>query len=69
MGFCNLNLLNIALLAKQGYFFLRNPNSLLVHTLKAKYYSDFDFLNSRLGNLPSFTWQSLWVTKGILLKG
>lgn len=59
MGFRNLNLFNIALLAKQGWHLLRNPNSLLARTLKAKYYKDSDILNSKMGNLPSFTWQSL----------
>lgn len=69
MGFHNLNHFNIVLLAKQGCRLLRNPNSLLGRTLKAKYFKESDFLNSRLGNLPSFTWQSIWAAKGLLLKG
>ncbi|XP_017624602.1 uncharacterized protein LOC108468221 [Gossypium arboreum] len=52
-----------------GCRLLRNPNSLLARTLKAKYFKESDFLNSRLGNLPSFTWQSIWAAKGLLLKG
>ncbi|KAA3467389.1 reverse transcriptase [Gossypium australe] len=69
MGFRDLKFFNISLLAKQGWRLLRNPNSLLVRTLKAKYYKDSDFLKSELGNLPSFTWKSLWAEKGLLLKG
>lgn len=69
MGFSNLNFFNIALLAKKGWHLLHNPNSLLARTLKAKYFKDLDFLNSRLENLPSLTWQSLWTAKGLLLKG
>ncbi|KAA3473266.1 reverse transcriptase [Gossypium australe] len=57
MGFRNLNSFNVALLAKQ------------VRTLKAKYYKDSDFLKSALDNLPSLTWKSLWVAKGLLLQG
>ncbi|KAK5785053.1 hypothetical protein PVK06_039598 [Gossypium arboreum] len=68
MGFHNLNHFNITLLAKQGWRLLRNPNSLLARTLKAKYFKESDFLNSRLGKLPSFTWQSIWTAKGLLLK-
>ncbi|KAH1067579.1 hypothetical protein J1N35_032566 [Gossypium stocksii] len=30
---------------------------------------DTDFLNSRLGNLSYFTWQSIWAARGLLLKG
>ncbi|KAA3459022.1 reverse transcriptase [Gossypium australe] len=69
LGFRDLNSFNIVLLAKQGWHLLRHPNSLLARTLKAKYYKRSDFLNSRLGNLPSFTWKSLWSAKGLLLKG
>ncbi|KAH1106857.1 hypothetical protein J1N35_010625 [Gossypium stocksii] len=69
MGFRNLTHFNIALLAKQGWRLLRNPNSLLARTFKAKYYNESDFLNSSLGNVPSFTWRSIWTSKGLLLKG
>ncbi|KAH1131617.1 hypothetical protein J1N35_002995 [Gossypium stocksii] len=69
MEFRNFNSFNIALLAKQGWRLLRNPNSLLARTLKAKYFKDLDFLNSRLGNVPSLTWQSIWSAKGLLMKG
>lgn len=69
MGFRNLSLFNIALLAKQGWRILRSPNSLLARTLTAKYYKESDFLNSRLGNLPPFTWQGIWAAKGLLWKG
>ncbi|KAH1030126.1 hypothetical protein J1N35_046061 [Gossypium stocksii] len=54
---------------KEGWRLLRNPDSLLARMLKAKYYKDLDFLKSRLGNLPSLTWQSVWCVKGLLLKG
>lgn len=60
---------NIALLDKQGWRLLNNPNSLLARTLKARYFKDGDFLNSSLGRLPSFTWQSIWAARGLLLKG
>lgn len=36
---------------------------------KAKYYLQCNFLEARLGNLPSYTWKSIWVTKGLLKKG
>ncbi|KAA3476720.1 reverse transcriptase [Gossypium australe] len=48
MGFRDLNCFNIALLAKQGWRLLRNPNSLLARTLKARYFKDSDFLKSNL---------------------
>ncbi|KAA3464885.1 Ribonuclease H-like superfamily protein [Gossypium australe] len=69
MGFRDINSFNVALLAKQGWSLLRNPNSLLARTLKARYFKDSDFLKSNLGRLPSLTWRSVWESKGLLLKG
>ncbi|TYI23352.1 hypothetical protein ES332_A06G159400v1 [Gossypium tomentosum] len=47
----------MALLAKQA------------KSLKEKYYPNSDFIHARLGNLSSYTWKSLWPTKGLLEKG
>ncbi|KAG8499231.1 hypothetical protein CXB51_005735 [Gossypium anomalum] len=69
LGFRNLAKFNLALLAKQGWRLIDDPNSLLARTLKAKYYPSTDFLNSGLGNLPSYTWKSIWAAKGLLLLG
>lgn len=69
MGFHHLSSFNIALLAKQGWRLLSNPNYLLARTLKARYFKDSDFLNSSMGSFPSFTRQSIWVARGLLLKG
>lgn len=60
---------NLALLAKQGWRLIVNPNSLLGRTLKAKYHPNFDFLHSELGNIPAYTWKSIWAAKGLLLSG
>ncbi|KAG8486435.1 hypothetical protein CXB51_019917 [Gossypium anomalum] len=68
MGFRVMSKFNIALLAKQGWGLLCNPDSLLARSLKAKYYPHLDFLQARLGNLPSFTWRSLWAIKDLLEK-
>ncbi|KAK5794835.1 hypothetical protein PVK06_036085 [Gossypium arboreum] len=69
MGFRHLSSFNTTLLAKQGWGLLNNPKSLLARALKARYFKDGDFLNSSLGRLPSFTWQSIWAARGLLLKG
>ncbi|KAA3469163.1 reverse transcriptase [Gossypium australe] len=42
---------------------------MLDRVLKAKYYSNLDFINVRLGNLPSLTWKSIWAAKGLLKSG
>lgn len=40
-----------------------------MHTLKAKYYPETKFLRAKLGHLPSFTWKSIWASKGVLKDG
>ncbi|KAG8490621.1 hypothetical protein CXB51_013849 [Gossypium anomalum] len=60
---------NISLLAKQGWRIINNLNSLVARVLKAKYFPNNDFINSRLENTTSYTWISIWATKGILAEG
>lgn len=69
MGFRNMSKFNIMLLAKQGWRFINNPNSLVTRVFKAKYFPNDDFLNSCLGNKSSYVWKGIWATKGILAKG
>ncbi|KAH1098653.1 hypothetical protein J1N35_015574 [Gossypium stocksii] len=60
---------NVALLAKQGWRLITDPNSLIAQVFKAKYFPESNFLNTRLGNKSSYTWRSLWAAKGLLEKG
>lgn len=48
MGFRNLNLFNIALLAKQGWRLLTTPNTLTARVLKAKYFPHSNFMELRV---------------------
>ncbi|KAA3473262.1 reverse transcriptase [Gossypium australe] len=56
MGFRSLEKFSIALLAKKGH-------------LKAKYYSNINFLNSGLSTYPSYAWKSIWAAKKLFLEG
>ncbi|KAA3473632.1 reverse transcriptase [Gossypium australe] len=69
MGFRNMAKFNISLLAKQGWRIMNNTESLVEKFMKAKYFPDEQFLNSRLGNSSSYTWKSIWATKDVLRKG
>ncbi|KAB2037232.1 hypothetical protein ES319_D03G059700v1, partial [Gossypium barbadense] len=69
MEFWNFAKFNLALLAKQGWQLMEHPNSLLARTLKAKYFPNTNFMQSKLGNYLSYTWRSVWAMKNILLKG
>lgn len=69
LRFRDLSKFNIALLAKQWWRLFNYLDSLLARVMKAKYYSNVDFLNSSLENLPSYTWKSIWAAKGLLSDG
>ncbi|XP_019184990.1 PREDICTED: uncharacterized protein LOC109179969 [Ipomoea nil] len=60
---------NIALLAKQGWRLLKNPNSLVAHLYKARYYPNTDFMNAKLGVNPSYCWRSILAGQDILRRG
>ena len=69
MGFRDLYLFNLALLAKQGWRLLQNPHSLVARVLKAKYYPSSSFLKAKLGHNPSFIWRSIWNSRKVLQLG
>lgn len=71
MGFRNLQAFNLAMLTKQGWRLLLNPNSPIARIYKAKYYPHGDVLNSKLGCNPSYAWRSIFVVSkfGSNLKG
>ncbi|KAL5573133.1 hypothetical protein UlMin_022730 [Ulmus minor] len=59
LGFQDLRCFNQALIAKQGWRLLREPNSLVAKVLKACYYPSGDFLTARKAFKASFMWQSI----------
>ncbi|KAL4361211.1 hypothetical protein GQ457_04G014700 [Hibiscus cannabinus] len=69
MGFRDLAKFNIALLAKQGWWIVTHPSSLLARVLKARYFPRTDFLSAQLGSSPSYTWRSIYSARGLLDKG
>ncbi|XP_040956169.1 uncharacterized protein [Gossypium hirsutum] len=69
LGYRDFAKFNVALLAKQGWRLINYPNSLLTRVLKAKYFPNSDFFKAQLGNLPSFTWKSIWAARGLLDNG
>jgi hypothetical protein len=69
LGFREMHLFNLAMLAKQGWRLHTNPTSLLSQCLKAKYYPHSDVLKSQIGNKPSFTWRSIHQAIWVLNKG
>ena len=69
MGFRDLKLFNIALLAKQGWRLQTNSSSLFYRVYKAKYFLRCDFLEATLGSQPSFSWRSILSAQAIVERG
>ena len=59
MGFRDLQSFNLAMLAKQVWRLMAEPESLCARVLRPKYYPDGDLLNAKPKQGSSYTWQSV----------
>ena len=69
MGFRNLQAFNLAMLAKQGWRLISNPNSLVAQIYRARYYPHGDVFHSKLGSSPSFTWRNIYNGLEVVKRG
>lgn len=69
MGFRNLQAFNLAMLAKQGWRILKNPDTLMAWVYKARYFPFDDVLNSKKGSNPSYAWRSIHNSLDVIKKG
>ncbi|CAM8965610.1 unnamed protein product [Rhodiola kirilowii] len=69
MGFRNMELMNIAMLAKQGWRILTEPELLVSKIFKAKYFPESDVLSAGLGSRPSYAWRGILEAVDIIKYG
>jgi hypothetical protein len=69
LGFRDIELFNLALLARQSWRLLQNPETLSARTLQAVYYPNTDMLNANLGAHPSQIWRSILEGRDIMRQG
>lgn len=67
MGFKDLITFNLAMLAKQSWHLMHDESLLMHKVYKTKYFSDRPFMEAKLDNNPSYTWQSIWEARSIVL--
>ena len=66
MSFKDLRAFNLALLAKQRWRLTQNTESLAHKVLKARHFSESNFLEAQIGKKSSYTLRSLMVAKEVL---
>ena len=59
LSFKDFELFNMAMLARQAWRLLQNPDSLSARILKSIYYPDTTILEAVLGNHPSQIWRAM----------
>jgi hypothetical protein len=69
LGFRNIELFNLALLARQAWWLLQDPSSLSAWVLKAAYFPAGDLLDAEVGSLPSRVWRSVVDSIQVLHQG
>ncbi|KAF7140294.1 hypothetical protein RHSIM_Rhsim06G0103400 [Rhododendron simsii] len=69
LGFRDFKSFNLALLAKQGWRLIQNPNAFWARLLKSLYFPNGNFLKATKGSRPSWAWASLLKGRELLMKG
>jgi hypothetical protein len=69
MGFRDLVSFNKALLAKQCWRLVQDPNSLAGSIIKAKYFPKGTLMEAKLGSRPSYAWRSLLAARELFMDG
>ncbi|XP_058733805.1 uncharacterized protein LOC131605473 [Vicia villosa] len=57
MGFKNCSAFNYAMLSKQAWRIMANPDTLVSRLYKARYFPNTDYLNFNIGHNPSYVWR------------
>lgn len=66
MGFRSVHDYNVAMVGKQGWRLIMNPESLFSRIYRARYYPRGTFLNAKLGSNPSYIWRSVLEAQELL---
>lgn len=69
MGFRRVREMNMALLGKQEWKFLTDPEALVTRVFKARYFPNCSFLEAGEGSNPSFVWSSIREAQVLIHEG
>ncbi|KAF5459990.1 hypothetical protein F2P56_019894, partial [Juglans regia] len=69
LGFRDFEAFNKAMLAKQCWRLVQNPESLVARVMKAKYFPTATFLEAKLESKPSYVWRSFMAARPLMEEG
>ena len=69
MGFKEIEKFNDALLAKQVWRMLHNPDSLCFRVFKARFFPNYSILDAKESNSGSYAWKSILGARDVIKKG
>lgn len=69
MGFKRIREFNLAMLGKQAWRILTNPDTFIARLLKARYFPRSEFGQARIGNNPSYVWRSIMAAQQMVCNG
>ena len=69
MGFKEIEKFNDALLAKQVWRMLHNPDSLCFRVFKARFFPNCSILDAKESNSGSYAWKSILGARDVIKKG
>ncbi|ONI05713.1 hypothetical protein PRUPE_5G020600 [Prunus persica] len=69
LGFQIFEAFNKAMVAKQAWRLLENPDSLVSRIMKARYFPAGDFLLAKVGNCPSLVWRGIVWGRQVIKQG
>lgn len=69
MGFRDIQVFNLAMLAKQAWSLIHNTHSLFCHVYKSRYFPHCSFKDAEVGSNPSYDWRSLLAARDVIFEG
>ncbi|KAH9771200.1 putative reverse transcriptase/RNA-dependent DNA polymerase [Citrus sinensis] len=69
IGFKQLHYFNVAMLGKQGWRLLSQPDSLVARILKSRYHPLTSFGKATVGSNPSYAWRSIMAAHHVITQG
>ncbi|WJX23528.1 hypothetical protein P8452_12731 [Trifolium repens] len=69
LGFRNFRAFNMAMVAKQAWSLMAEPEKLVARIFKARYFPRSTLFDAKIGVNPSYAWRSIWKARDVIITG